>query len=171
MTPTPFSAKSNERERERETSATRSAVLFAGGERRDVVLPVSRVDGVAGSRGSAPFMVATSTAAAAAACTRCAHEGCEKDRRSLPLSLSLSPVASASNLGSARPRANTNASSLARVRPSRLIAPAGRGIRAEGGHSGRRGRVDQHAFSIAFSTVESRRGASRFSTRPREGRS
>lgn len=41
-------------------------------------------------------------------------------------SLSLSPVASASNLGSARPRANTNASSLARVRPPRLIAPAGR---------------------------------------------
>ena len=77
---------------------------------------------------------------------------------SLSLSLSLSPVASASNLGTTRPRANTNASSLALARLPRLIAPAGRGIPAEGGHSGRRGRVDQHAFS----TVESRQ---RFSSR------
>jgi len=47
----------------------------------------------------------------------------------------------------ARPRANTNASSLARSRPPRLIAPAGLLLAEyspnDAGHSGRRGRVDQ----------------------------
>jgi hypothetical protein len=61
-------------------------------------------------------------------------------------------IASSSRLGlrrllGARPRANTNASSLARSRPPRLIAPAGLLLAGyapnDAGHSGRRGRVDQ----------------------------
>lgn len=109
-------------------SATRPAVLLAR-----VAVARRRLTCLAGGRGRGGARLVTIYGGGGSGDggmhTRCAHEGCrrpgEGSRLSLSsLSLSLfRPVASASNLGSARPRANTNASSLARVRPPRLIAP------------------------------------------------